>query len=35
MVWVALEHIAAGQEIYVSYLLLFDWQTITERRALL
>lgn len=35
MTWVALKHIVAGQEINISYLPMFDWQLVTERRALL
>lgn len=35
MTWVALKHIVAGEEINISYLPMFDWQDVTERRALL
>ncbi|EYE93210.1 SET domain-containing protein [Aspergillus ruber CBS 135680] len=35
MTWVVLKHIVAGQEVNISYLPMFDWQEVNERRALL
>lgn len=35
MTWVALKHIVVGQEVNISYLPMFDWQSVNERRALL
>lgn len=35
LVLVALEHIAAGQDISISYLPMFNWEIVAERRALL